>query len=513
MARLPKDGAARAARRRPAVAAGRRARRAARELTFDGAFRYAPARESAAHARLAARLGPFVGGRELLPRSGPHVAVTDPATGARLAAVAPAGPAVVAAAVRAAARALVQWRALPGERRARCLLRAGELLLERARELAVLATLETGGPITATRELVALAARHFVHHAGWTDKLELAFPGHRPAPLGVAAVLLPAGAPLLAAARHLAPALAAGATAVLKPAARAPLAALRLAALLHEAGLPRGAVNVLPGDDTVRDALVRHPGIAAVAATGSAAADREVRRALGARTVPCVLEPNGITVHVVCEDAAPDQAVDAIVRGALDPAHGGGARLLVQESVHDVLVRKLAARLQRVRVGDPLDRNTDLGAMPSARDAARLRALVAAAGRAGCTVFRPRCTLPAKGSWFAPALCTGVALAHELARAELRGPVLAVLTFRTPAEAVAKANTILAGTASVWTDKRARSLWLAERLRAAVVWNDTCNRLDPGAPSGAFGPAGAGRTGGRAGLRAYVRLAGGLEPG
>ncbi len=508
------------ARTKNGEAAGRHARERPRdrELTFGGLWSYAPALESTEPARIGKRHELFVGGRWVRPKSGRHVATIDPATENVLSEVAHAGAADVDAAVQAAARALPAWRAAGGDRRARYLFRIARLVLERARELAVLETLDNGKPITETRDVdVPLAAQHFFHHAGWADKLALAFPGERPEPLGVVGQVIPWNFPLLMAAWKLAPALAAGNTVVLKPAESSPLTALRLCEVLQQAELPPGVVNVVTGDGATGAALVRHPGLAKVAFTGSTAVGKQIQRVLAGRGTACTLELGGKAAHIVFEDAALDQAVEGVVRGIFfNQGHVccAGSRLLVQQSVHDVFVAKLKRRMARIRVGDPLDKNTDLGAIHCKAQLARIRELVGDGERAGCELFQPRCELPDKGYWFAPAMFTGVATSHRIAREEIFGPVLSVLTFRTPDEAVEKANNTAYGlSAGVWTDKGARVLWTAERLKAGVVWNNTFHRFDPASPFGGFKESGFGREGGIAGLRAYVRLRGGLSPG
>ncbi|MBM4063527.1 MAG: aldehyde dehydrogenase family protein [Planctomycetes bacterium] len=496
----------------------RPARRRARELEFGGAWRYAPAPEGTEHVAIAERYGLFVGGGFVAPRSRRWLPTSDPATGRQLAEVAWAGERDVDRAVRAAAAAFPAWRRHSGDDRGRFLFRIARLLLERAREFAVLETLDNGKPIRETRDIdVPLAAQHFFHHAGWADKLDLVFPGARPEPLGVVGQVIPWNFPLLMAAWKVAPALAAGNTVVLKPAETSPLTALRLCELFQQAGLPPGVVNVVTGDGATGRALVRHPGLAKVAFTGSTEVGKEIQRAVAGRGTALTLELGGKGAHIVCEDAALDQAVEGVVRGIfMNQGHVccAGSRLLVQESVHKVFVAKLLARIERIRVGDPLDKNTDMGAIHSAAQLARIRELCAAGRAGGATMHQSRCALPGRGYWWAPTVFTGVASSHRIAREEIFGPVLAVLTFRTPEEAVAKANNTSYGlSAGVWTDKGARILWFAERLEAGVVWNNTFNRFDPAAPFGGYKESGFGREGGRQGLAAYLRFPNGLAPG
>ena len=442
----------------------------------------------------------------------------NPATEAPLSEVAQAGEKDVDAAVQAAAKAFPAWRKLSGEDRGRYLFRIARILLERAREFACLETLDNGKPIKETRDVdVPLAAQHFFYHAGWADKLDLLFPGQTPEPLGVIGQVIPWNFPLLMAAWKIAPALAAGNCVVLKPAETSPLTALRLCEVFQQAGLPAGVVNIITGDGKTGAALVRHPGLAKVAFTGSTEVGKEIQRAVAGRGIELTLELGGKAAHLVFEDAAIDQAVEGVVRGIFfNQGHVccAGSRLLVQESVHDLFVQKLQRRMARIRVGNPMDKNTDMGAIHSAAQLARIRELVAAGVEGGANLHQSACELPKKGFWFPPSLFTEVAMSHRIAREEVFGPVLAVLTFRTPEEAVEKANNTSYGlSAGIWTDKGARILWLAERMKAGVVWNNTFNRFDAASPFGGFKESGFGREGGRQGMRGYVRLAGGLLPG
>jgi len=484
-------------------------------LTFGKVWDYAPAPESTEEARIAERHGLFVDGEFSAPASKRYAPTIDPATERVLSEVAQADATDVAAAVRAAARAQRGWAARSGDERARFLFRIARLLLERSREFAVLETLDNGKPIRETRDVdVPLAAQHFFYHAGWADKLELAYPGAQP--LGVVGQIVPWNFPLLMAAWKIAPALAAGNAVVLKPAPTTPLSALRLCELFQQAGLPPGVVNVLTGDDRTGQALVRADGLAKIAFTGSTAVGKEIQRTVAGRGVELTLELGGKAAHLVFEDAALDQAVEGVVRGIFfNQGHVccAGSRLLVQEGVHEQFVDKLCARMQRIRVGDPLDKNTDMGAIHSQAQLQRIRELVESGVQDGARLRQADCALPARGFWFPPSLFTGVAMSHRIAREEIFGPVLSVLSFRTPEEAVEKANNTCYGlSAGIWTDKGARILWLAERLRAGVVWNNTFNRFDPAAPFGGYRESGFGREGGRQGMRAYLRVPGALSP-
>jgi len=487
-------------------------------LTFGKVWAYAPAPESADHFTVADRHGLFVGGEFRAPHSGRWFPTVNPATEAVLSEVAEADAHDVDAAVQAAGKAFAGWRKLPGEERARYLFRIARIVQERARELACLETMDGGKPIRESRDVdVPLAAQHFFYHAGWADKLELAFPGERPQPLGVVGQIIPWNFPLLMAAWKIAPALAAGNTVVLKAAETTPLTALRLAEICQQAELPPGVVNILTGDGRTGAALVEHQGLAKIAFTGSTEVGKRIQQQLAGTGRELTLELGGKAAHVVFEDAAIDQAVEGVVRGIFfNQGHVccAGSRLLLHESIHDLFVEKLRARMARIRVGDPMDKNTDMGAINSQAQLARIQQLVQSGRDEGCTLFQPACALPAKGWWFPPSVFTGVSLSHRVAREEIFGPVLAVMTFRTPEEAVEKANNTSYGlSAGIWTDKGARILWLAERLRAGVVWNNTFNRFDAAAPFGGYQESGFGREGGRQGMRAYLKFPGALSAG
>jgi aldehyde dehydrogenase (NAD+) len=475
------------------------------------AFEYAPAPESRAIVDLAASYGLFVDG-ELRPAAeGGARKTVNPATEEVLAEVAEAGPADVDAAVAAARRAQTEvWGPMPGRERAKHLFRIARMIQERARELAVLETLDNGKPIRESRDVdVPLAAAHFFYHAGWADKLDHAGYGRDPRPLGVAGQVIPWNFPLLMAAWKVAPALATGNTVVLKPAETTPLSALFLADIFQQADLPPGVVNVITGGGDAGAALVRHPGVDKVAFTGSTAVGREIQRAVAGSRKRLTLELGGKAANILFDDAPIDQAVEGIVSGIFfNQGHVccAGSRLLVQESVAEAVVESLQRRLATLRLGDPLDKNTDIGAINSAEQLARVTALVDAGEQEGATRWAPACTLPEQGYWFPPTVFTDVQQTHRIAREEIFGPVLSVLTFRTPDEALEKANNTPAGlSAGVWTEKGSRILWMAQRLRAGVVWANTFNRFDPTSPFGGYKESGFGREGGRQGLGAYLQ--------
>ncbi len=486
------------------------------DLTQPGEFtlEYATSPESTAIVSLRDTYGLFIGGAWVEPRSGDHFPTINPATEEELASVAEAGAEDVDLAVTAARQAWeAGWRDLPGRERAKYLYRIARLLQERSREFAVLETLDGGKPIKESRDVdLPLAAAHFFHYAGWADKLDYAFAGRRGRPLGVAGQVIPWNFPMLMASWKLAPALATGNTVVLKPAETTPLTALLLAEVLQDAELPPGVVNIITGAGATGSALVGHPGIDKVAFTGSTDVGKRIQTELAGTGKRLTLELGGKAANIVFEDAALDQAVEGIVNGIwFNQGHVccAGSRLLVQESVADLVLDRLRTRLDTLRVGDPLDKNTDVGAINSQKQLEKIRELVASGEDEGAEIYQPDCVLPDKGFFHAPTIFTGVSQSHRIAREEIFGPVLSVLTFRTPDEAVEKANNTPYGlSAGVWTEKGSRILWMAERLRAGVVWANTFNQFDPASPFGGYKESGFGREGGRHGLAPYLQLEG-----
>ncbi|HEY8556954.1 MAG TPA: aldehyde dehydrogenase family protein [Actinomycetes bacterium] len=487
-------------------------RRSDRAPARFGGLDYAPAPEATDHVNLRADHGLLIGGRWVEPVSGKRFKTINPATEEVLAEVAEAGEEDVDAAVKAARAAYTRtWSRMSGAERAKYLYRIARILQERAREFAVLETMNGGKPIKESRDVdVPLAAAHFFYHAGWADKLDYAFPGRRPAPLGVAAQVIPWNFPLLMAAWKLAPALAAGNTVVLKPAETTPLTALRLGEVIQEAELPEGVVNILTGAGATGAALVGHPGVDKVAFTGSTEVGKAIQRTLAGSGRRLTLELGGKAANIVFEDAPLDQAVEGIVNGIyFNQGHVccAGSRLLVQESIAEPLVDKLKRRMATLRVGDPLDKNTDVGAINSRAQLDKIQELVASGEADGAQAWQAPCELPARGFWFRPTVFTHVAQSYRIAQEEIFGPVLSVLTFRTPDEAVEKANNTPYGlSAGIWTDKGSRILDLANRVRAGVVWANTFNRFDPASPFGGYKESGFGREGGRHGLAAYLDL-------
>jgi aldehyde dehydrogenase (NAD+) len=475
----------------------------------DQIFQYAPAPESRAIVDIAPSYGLFIDGEFREASEGKVFKTVSPATEEVLSEVAQAGADDVDAAVRAARTAFTGWSALPGGERAKYIFRIARILQERARELAVLETLDNGKPIRETRDAdLPLVAAHFFYYAGWADKLAHAGLGPSPRPLGVAGQVIPWNFPLLMLAWKIAPALATGNTVVLKPAETTPLSALFFADVCRQAGLPKGVVNILTGDGATGAELVAHPGIDKVAFTGSTAVGKAIARTVSGTRKKLTLELGGKGANIVFDDAPIDQAVEGIVNGIYfnqGQVCCAGSRLLVQESVEEELLHSLKRRLSTLRVGDPMDKNTDVGAINSAEQLARITELADSGEAEGAERWSAPCELPSNGYWFAPTLFTGVSQAHRIAREEIFGPVLSVLTFRTPDEAVAKANNTPYGlSAGIWTEKGSRILSMANKLRAGVIWANTFNKFDPTSPFGGYQESGFGREGGRHGLEAYL---------
>ncbi|MDF6019193.1 aldehyde dehydrogenase family protein [Streptomyces sp. JH34] len=482
------------------------------------AFDYAPAPESRSVVDIAPSYGLFIDGEFTEAADGKVFKTVSPSTEEVLSEVARAGTEDVDRAVKAARRAFGTWSALPGSERAKYLFRIARIIQERSRELAVLETLDNGKPIRETRDAdLPLVAAHFFYYAGWADKLDYAGFGRRttegnagtnPRPLGVAGQIIPWNFPLLMLAWKIAPALATGNTVVLKPAETTPLSALFFADICRQAGLPKGVVNILTGYGDAGEALVSHPDVNKVAFTGSTAVGKAIARQIAGTDKKATLELGGKGANIVFDDAPVDQAVEGIVTGIFfnqGQVCCAGSRLLVQESVHDEVLHALKRRLSTLRLGDPLDKNTDIGAINSAEQLARIGALVETGEAEGAERWSAPCELPSSGYWFAPTLFTGVTQAHTVARDEIFGPVLSVLTFRTPDEAVAKANNTQYGlSAGIWTEKGSRILAVANKLRAGVVWANTFNKFDPTSPFGGYKESGFGREGGRHGLEAYL---------
>jgi aldehyde dehydrogenase (NAD+) len=476
------------------------------------AFEYAPAPESREIVRLEERYGLFIGGELVEPRSGEHQPTVNPATEEPLAEVAYAGPEDVDLAVTTAREALENgWSELPGSERAKYLFRIARILQERSREFAVLESLDGGKPIRESRDVdLPLAAAHFFYYAGWADKLEYAFPNRRPRPVGVAGQVIPWNFPLLMLSWKIAPALAAGNTVVLKPAETTPLTALLFCDVLRQAEVPQGVVNIITGDGRAGAELVKHPGVDKVAFTGSTEVGKEIQRAVAGTGKKLTLELGGKAANIIFDDAALDQAVEGIINGIyFNQGHVccAGSRLFVQESIYEETIAKLKRRMGTLRVGDPLDKNTDVGAINSQQQLEKIKELVASGEEEGAEIYQPPCRLPERGWFFVPTVFTNVAQSYRIAQEEIFGPVLSVLTFRTPDEALEKANNTPFGlSAGVWTEKGSRILAMAQGLRAGVIWANTYNRFDPASPFGGYKESGFGREGGLHGLEPYLKF-------
>lgn len=483
-------------------------------LDFGKAWEYAPSPEATDHVKLASRYELFIGGKWVAPKSGKYFPTVSPSTEETLAEVAEANAEDVDLAVRAARRAYEGvWSKMRPEERGKYIFRIARAIQEKARELAIVETMDGGKPIKESRDVdIPLASAHFFYHAGWADKLDYAFHGRRARPLGVAGQVIPWNFPLLMAAWKLAPALACGNTVVLKPAETTPLTALLLAKIIEECELPEGVVNVVTGAGATGAAVVEHGGVDKVAFTGSTAVGKRIQAALAGTKKRLTLELGGKAANIVFADAPIDQAIEGIVNGIyFNQGHVccAGSRLLVEESVHDIVVRKLEDRLKTLRLGDPLDKNTDIGAINSKMQLEKIRELVASGQREGATMVQSGCALPKKGFFFPPTFFTGASQSSRIAREEIFGPVLTVMTFRTPDEAVEKANNTMYGlSAGIWTDKGAKIFHMATKLKAGVIWGNTFNKFDPGSPFGGYKESGFGREGGRQGLAAYVELDG-----
>ena len=475
-------------------------------MTFD----YAPAPESRGIVNIASHYKLFINGSWVAGKGGTFPAI-NPATEEVLSKVTQGTAADVDRAVKAARAAYSKtWSKLPPRERGKYLFRIARIMQERAREFAVLETLNNGKPIRESRDVdIPLAAAHFFYHAGWADKLDYAGAGKSPQPYGVVGQIIPWNFPLLMLAWKVAPALATGNTVVLKPAETTPLTALLFAEVCQQAELPDGVVNIVTGDGRTGAALVNHDDVDKIAFTGSTDVGKIIARAIAGTDKAATLELGGKGANIIYDDAALDQAVEGIVNGIFfNQGHVccAGSRLFVQENIYGDVLDKLQERMARIRVGDPMDKNTDLGAINSAAQLAKIKELTAAGDSEGATRWSAPCTLPEKGFWYSPTIFTGVSESHRIAREEIFGPVLSVLTFRTPTEAIEKANSTPYGlSAGVWSEKSSKILWTAHNLKAGVIWTNTFNKFDPASPFGGYKESGWGREGGRHGLLAYLR--------
>jgi len=501
-----------------------------RRLNFGNKWDYAPAPEDSKNYVIAPRHELFINGKFVKPKSGKYFPSLNPATEQKLTEIAAASATDVDTAVTAARKAYDKvWSKMPGHERGKYLYRIARIIQEKARELAVLETIDGGKTIKESRDAdLPLVAAHFFYHAGWADKLKYAFPGKTPQPLGVAGQIIPWNFPLLMAAWKIAPALACGNTVVLKPAETTSLTAMRLAQIFQEAELPEGVVNIVTGPGETGAALVNHPDIDKIAFTGSTEVGKAIARTIaqrcggglltadGARRAPLqktpklTLELGGKAANILFEDAPIDQAIEGVIAGIyFNQGHVccAGSRLFVQEGIYKTVIKKLRDRIQTLRVGNPLDKNTDIGAINSGAQLRKIRELVQSGVDEGAQLTQSSCSLPAKGYWFAPSFLTGVTHSHRVANEEIFGPVLSVMTFRTPEEAFERANNIPYGlSAGVWTDKGSKIFKMVNKLRAGVVWANTYNKFDPTSPFGGYKESGFGREGGLQGLAAYCRV-------
>lgn len=474
-------------------------------------FEYAPAPESAALVNIKNEYRLFINGKFVAPKAGKTFTTINPATEEVLAKIGYAELADVNLAVNAARTAFEKtWSKMPATERGKYLYRIARILQERSREFAVLETLDNGKPIRETRDTdIPLAAAHFFYHAGWADKLSYAGVGSNPKPYGVAAQIIPWNFPMLMLAWKIAPALATGNTVVLKPAETTPLTALLFAEVCQQAGLPAGVVNIVTGDGVTGSHLVNHPGIDKIAFTGSTNVGKAIAKAIAGTKKSATLELGGKGANIVFDDAPIDETVEGIVNGIFfNQGHVccAGSRLLLQENIQDEVLEKLKNRINLIRIGNPMDKNTDLGAINSAAQLARIREIADSGEIEGSQRWSSSCAIPTSGFWYPPTIFTGVSQSHRIAREEIFGPVLSVLTFRTPQEAIDKANNTPFGlSAGIWSDKGSRILWAAKQLRAGVIWSNTFNKFDPASPFGGYKESGWGREGGRHGLAGYLK--------
>ncbi len=483
-----------------------------RKLSFGDRWNYAPAPETNSYIQLKKRYSLFIGGRFVAPHSGKYFPSINPATEEKLAEIAEGDAHDIDRAVKAARRAYSNvWSKMPGRERGKYLYRIARLIQEKSRELAVLETMDGGKTIKESRDIdLPLVAAHFFYYAGWADKLQYAFPGRTPKPLGVAGQIIPWNFPLLMAAWKLAPALACGNTCVLKPAETTSISAMHLAEILQQAELPDGVVNIVTGARATGQALVDHDDVDKLAFTGSTAVGKMLTRAVAGTKKKLTLELGGKAANIVFEDAPIDQAIEGIIAGIyFNQGHVccAGSRLLVQEGIFPQVIRKLRDRIATLRVGNPLDKNTDIGAINSRMQLEKIHELVDSGLQQGAELVQSRCRLPDKGYWYPPSFFTGVTASHRIAQEEIFGPVLSVMTFRTPDEAIERANNTAYGlSAGVWTDKGSKIFKIVSKLRAGVVWANTFNKFDPTSPFGGFKESGFGREGGLHGLMPYLSL-------
>ncbi len=482
------------------------------KLAFDGGWDYDPAPESTDHVQFKKRYGHFINGEFVAPEKGKYFDTVNPATEEKLSRVAEGSEADVDKAVKAAREAYrSSWGRMKPAERGKYIYRIARIMQERAREFSVIESLDGGKPIRESRDVdIPLAAAHFFYYAGWADKLEYAFPGRKARALGVAGQVIPWNFPLLMAAWKIAPALACGNTVVLKPAETTPLTALKLAEVIADAGLPPGVVNIVTGAGQAGAAVVQHPNVDKVAFTGSTNVGRIIMKALAGTNKKYTLELGGKAANIILADAAIDQAVEGIVNGIFfNQGHVccAGSRLLVQESVADEVIAKLKDRMETLIVGDPLDKNTDIGAINSPMQLDKIKSYLKIGKAEGAEMYQSSCRIPKQGYFCRPTIFTGVSQSNRVVQEEIFGPVLAIQTFRRYDEALVKANNTPYGlSGGVWTDKGSKIFKMTQAVRAGVVWANTFNKFDPTSPFGGYKESGVGREGGLHGLDAYVQL-------
>jgi aldehyde dehydrogenase (NAD+) len=482
------------------------------KLNFNTSWTYAPAPESTDHIKINKQYELFIGGKWVKPTSGKYFKTISPSTEEVLSTIAEGDEKDIDKAVKTAQQAYDKiWKKMPAKERGKYIYRIARMIQERSREFAVIESMDGGKPIRESRDVdVPLAANHFFYYAGWADKLNYAFPGRKVSPLGVAGQIIPWNFPLLMAAWKLAPALAAGNTVVLKPAETTPLTALKLAEIIQECELPEGVVNIVTGAGATGAALVNHPDVNKIAFTGSTAVGKIIQKAIAGTDKKVTLELGGKAAHIIFEDAAINQAVEGVINGIFfNQGHVccAGSRLFIQESVAEIVVKKLKDRLETLIIGDPLDKNTDIGAINSKEQLETINKYIKIGINEGAQIYQPACTLPKKGFWCKPTLFLETSQSHRIVQEEIFGPVVAIQTFRTIEEVIEKANNTPYGlSAGVWTDKGSKIFNLTTKLRAGVVWANTYNKFDPSSPFGGYKESGFGREGGLHGLLPYVHL-------
>jgi aldehyde dehydrogenase (NAD+) len=483
-----------------------------KKLDFRAGFEYAPAPESSDHIQVKDRYDLFINGKFVAPDLGKYFNTISPSSEKKLAEVAEANSNDVDKAVKAARNAYDKtWSKMPAKERGKYMFRIARIMQERARELAVIESMDGGKAIRESRDVdVPLAAAHFFYYAGWADKINYAVPGTSSKSLGVAGQIIPWNFPLLMAAWKIAPALAAGNTVVLKPAETTPLTALKLAEIIQEADLPPGVVNIITGAGATGAAIVNHPDINKVAFTGSTEVGKIIQKALAGTKKKYTLELGGKAANIIFEDAAIDQAVEGIINGIFfNQGHVccAGSRLFVQESVADIVIRKLKDRMETLIVGDPLDKNTDIGAINSKDQLEKIKKFVKIGINEGGVCYQSSCSVPSKGFWHRPTLFTNVSQSSRIVQEEIFGPVLGIQTFRTVEEVIEKANNIPYGlSGGVWTDKGSKIFKVTSQIRAGVIWANTYNKFDPTSPFGGYKESGMGREGGLHGLMPYLEI-------